>query len=229
MTPPTPRPALRRRRRHVPPARTPRVGRLVTLALLSLMLTGCGGLRPGPAGDLSIQSAREPDRTLPAEFDTRLYSFDDPDSMTIVLVQGPPDAPEQAMTIRLFWRPSPGLTPLTREATNAMVRYIRFEPGQAGERGQPLVRVYSGAGFLWPRTSPGSSVLRAGMREATLRLIDVTDGEAGEASIIEATLTGRLRARRDDEATRRTLRTLQVAVSDALRYPRLVSRPPPEH
>ena len=207
----------------VRPARFTRLAQSSVLLVMLLCLSGCGALRPGPAGALTLRGAYEPERTLPTGFDTAIYGFDSPDSVTVVLVQGPVDEPERAMTMRLFWEPRAGRTPLTRDATNTMVRYAHFHTTEDGER---RVRVYSGAGFVRPRTDAGRTPLRATVREATLRLIDVTaeqpDTPDTPDTPIEVTLAGRFTAERDDVATLSTVRRIEAAVSETLSYPRFV-------
>lgn len=207
--------------------RWPRGAKMALLVVLSAGIVGCGALQPGPTGPLTLRDAHDAERRLPTDFDTRLYGFDTPDSVTVVLIAGPLEEPKRAMTIRLFAEPSPGRTPLVRHATNAVVRYARFETAPDGTR---HASVYSGAGFLWPGTRPGRPRMHAAMREATLRLIDVSPDFASateEDDAIEAvTLRGRFGAQRDDVATRRAVRQLEIAISEALSYPRFVEAAP---
>lgn len=194
---------------------------LVTAIMGAVLLFsgGCGLLPAEVSGDFEMREARPPQRTLPAGFDAGLYSFDAPNRVMVVLVQGAMEQPERAMTIQLFWKPRPGRTPLTRHASNAAVQYIRFEPTADGER---AVSVYSGAGFLWPNTRPGRETFGATLREATLRLTDATAEPHQHETPEEAELTGRFEVRRDDVGTSRLLRQIEVAVSGALSYPRFV-------
>ena len=200
-----------------------RTGRLVIPLMLGALLisvSGCGALRFGTGGDLQWQNQAAPERSLASQFDTGLYSYDGEDTATIVLLQGPVDAPRQAVTVRLFWRPWAGNTPVDPNATNATVRLIDFTGSQDGPR---RVAVYSGAGFVYPRNTVGQATLRAGLWDATLRLTDVSTGQ--EAARGESTLTGGITVERDDARVQQLLRKLNSHVTDALNYPRMVRSP----
>lgn len=191
---------------------------LTAVTLVALLSSGCGiqnivrNTRAG--GALAIRSQAEVDTVLKGGFKTGLYSYDDKNNLTVVLLDGPIENPSQAVTIRLFWAPRAGRTPIDASATNATVHYIVFtgESKQAG--------VYSGAGFLYPDTEVGGSRIQAGVWDANLVLSDRS--ELFNDLLGQAKLEGHFNARRDDAETQNLVRQLNILVRDRLGYPRLV-------
>lgn len=198
--------------------RTPPLAML--LALLLSTTAGCGMLRNvarnnQASGELSAQSLSHPDTTLKGGFDSAFYSFDGNNRMTVVMYAGPLENPSQAVTIRMFWRPRAGRTPIASTATNATVNYIVF--AGADHRS---VGIYSGAGFLYPRSKPGSARLSASLWQATLTLKE--HDPAFRDLLGTATLKGSFKAQHDRVAVAKTLRRLNQHVRQRLGYPRLV-------
>lgn len=191
------------------------------LVSASLVAGGCGSpswsLVSGES-DLKVYSQTHPGRTLTGDFDRAFYRLDGENAVTIVLLAGPEDAPEQAAVVRMFWQPRAGATPISASATNASVQYLVFGP-QNGEVG-----VYSGAGFLHPNSDLGQNTLRAGLWEATLRLADRSANF--DDSLGKAVLRGEVTARRDDAAVHDLLHQLDQQVTERLGYPRLVRAEP---
>ena len=186
------------------------------VALVCLPLVGCGALRlGGTGGRLHIESQAEPGTNLRGGFETGLYRFEGPNEVTVLLFDGPPDAPTQAVAIRMLWRPQAGRTPIDPNATNATVHYIIMTGADAGQVG-----VYSGAGYLFTHTRPGNKTLSAGIWQANLRLSDQSEGFADLLG--QAILQGSFTARRDDVSTTRALRRLHQLVQQNLGYPRMV-------
>ena len=193
-------------------------GRLAALVLAALLSGGCGIqniVRNSQAGgSLAIRSQAEVDTVLKGGFKTGLYSYDDKNNLTIVLLDGSIDNPTQAVTIRLFWAPRAGRTPIDASATNATVHYIVFtgDTKQAG--------VYSGAGFMFPDTEIGGSRIQAGVWDANLVLSDRS--ERFNDLLGQAKLEGSFSARRNDAETLHLVRQLNILVRERLGYPRLV-------
>lgn len=193
---------------------------VVFLLLLVVVSSGCQMIRVPlaavqPGNKLTARSLTSPDTTLESEFDTALYSFDGKSHITVLLYDGPIDNPTQAVTIRMFWRPHAGRTPLTGAATNATVHCVIF----TGDQNQS-VGIYSGAGFLHPKSKPGKAKLSADLRDATLRL---TEHNAAFADILgQAVLEGRFSAQLDSAALTDALRRLQMSIRKRLGYPRMV-------
>ena len=194
---------------------------LCTAVFLSLLVSGgCQMARKSlavihPGTKLTARSLTSPDTTLASEFDTALYSFDGKSRITVLLCDGPIDNPTQAVTIRMFWKPYPGRTPLTGAATNATVHYVIF----TGDQNQS-VGIYSGAGFLRPKSKPGKGELSADLRDATLRL---TEHDSAFADLLgQAVLEGRISAQLDIAALTEALHQLQTSIRKRLGYPRMV-------
>ena len=189
----------------------------VALLLLTLVLPLAAGCANPGGGRLSVRSLHEPVRILPGRFDTGFYRYDDRNQMTVVLFDGPPEAPRQAVTMRIFWNPRAGRTPIDRTATNATIHYVIF----AGE--EKRTGVYSGAGFVFPQ-NVGEERLTAGVWEANLRLRDASPGF--EDLLGQALVEGEVRARLDEFAVEESLRRLNVLTRERLGYPSLVHQTP---
>lgn len=198
-----------------------RIGLLprAALALLAcLACLGCARLGIGQTGGkLAIRSQAELKTVLQSGFETGLYRFDDKNNATIVLFNGPPENPAQAVTIRLFWQPRGGKTPIDQTATNATIHYVIFTGAPAQQAG-----VYSGAGFVYPKNSPGGARLQGSVWEADLVLQDSSSGF--KDLLGQAKLTGSFAVRRDDAGTLGAIRRLELMVRQRLGYPRLVER-----
>jgi hypothetical protein len=169
-----------------------------------------------PGGELAVKSQAESGASLEGGFGYGLYRLGNQNSVTVLLFDGPPETATQAMSIRMFWRPRAGRTPIDPTATNATIHYVIFT-GKQGER----VGIYSGAGFVYPDGALGGDTLRGGVWQATLSLSDHSEGF--DDLLGEAILKGRFRAKRDDVALDLALRKLNVRVREALGYPRLVN------
>lgn len=194
------------------------------LILASLALAGCsGGQLPFYRSDSSftVESRGGDDAArLSTRFDRAVYRYDGKDTITIVLSAGPEENPTQAATVRVFWRPKAGRTPISSQATNATIQYVILpEGGDAGEVG-----VYSGAGFVFPKTKPGDTFFEAGVWDATLQLADRSDGFADKLG--QSALRGQITARQDEAAVDAMLDRLSKRVTQRLGYPRFVSATP---
>lgn len=200
--------------------------KLFALALFSAVMLGCAAGSSSHDGDLRIQSRAHPDSLAIGGFDTGIYSLDGPSSITVLLTNGPVDRPHRALIVRMFWKPKAAATPLDETATNATVQYIVFRDGPGDfssdtshtPRGQ--VGVYSGGGFLFPESPIGNPNLQANIWQATLSLVDKSDGF--EDTLGPSILRGRFTARRDDEGIIDAVRRINIAVSETLGVPRFV-------
>lgn len=108
--------------------------------------------------------------------------------------------------IDLLWQPAAGKTPMEMSATNVSIRYIVFAGGEVG--------VYGGAGFALPASSPGGRPSTITLWDASMELLDSTDGFVDLLS--PARLTGRFTAHHDVESARRIRREASNLVSQAL-------------
>ncbi len=201
-------------------------GRLLGLSLAAGLLLGGCGTQIGSAGkgSLRIESRQHDKIDVGSSFDVGFFSMDEKNAITVVLIEGEPDNPSAAMTVRMFWLPRVGATPIDRTATNASVNYIVFGPslssrGPAADRTE--VGVYSGAGFLYLNSDPSARQLRAGIWEANIQLSD------GSLEFIDqigpSLLTGSVRATRDDQRVDQLIRKLSQHTTSRLGYVRLVS------
>lgn len=188
---------------------------VIVVAGLALSVIGC---RNTGGGRLSIRSSADQLTVLRGGFERGIYSFDGKNTATFVLLDGPTDNPTQAVTIRLFWTPRAGRTPIDRTATNATIHYLIFTPGDTAEAG-----VYSGAGFVYPSENPGGRTIEASVWESNLLLTDRS--EAFNDLLGQAVLKGAFAARRDDLGVQETLRRLDNMVRERLGYPRFVEAP----
>lgn len=168
-----------------------------------------------PGSQLQVTSDDPQGVKLASQFTTGVYALHEDNSATMILFDGPEENPRQAMTLRMFWRPRAGLTPLDPTSTNATVRLVIFPDHANGPVG-----IYEGAGFLLPRQTPGRPSLRLGLRESNLRLVDASDDFTdllGPARVV-----GEFSVQRDDAAVPRIIRQLDQLVSQRLGYPRMV-------
>lgn len=114
----------------------------------------------------------------------------------------------------LLWVPSAGDTPMDSSATNVSIRYVLFAEGEVG--------IYGGAGFAMPRGEVGDGTMSLSLRDASLTLLDSTDGFVDLLS--PARLTGRLTAKLDLDRSRRLAWAVNQIVTNALGYVRLVEK-----
>jgi len=196
-------------------APTDRAGWRCAGLLTLVCLWGVPGCLQQHENGLVMKSQSWPGRSLAGRFESSYYSLDGRNNLTLVLIDGPPDDPAQAVTIRMFWKPRAGRTPIDLTATNATIHYTIFSSSHHGEAG-----VYSGAGFVYPVDRVGGEVLRADVWQATLRL---TDRSAGFEDLLgEVMLEGHLTATRDEAAVHRVLRRIQILITEKMGYPKHV-------
>jgi len=190
------------------------------VSVMALILIGCAAGNDPHDGDLTIQPRANPEDIAAGGFDRGIYSLDGPSVLTVLLTEGPEDNPTRALIVRMFWKPKAAATPLDETATNATVQYIVFqgtaEPGATPEQ----VGVYSGGGFLYPESEPGSATITANLWQATLSLADQSEGF--EDTLGPSIMRGRFNAQRDDEGMIDAVRRVNIAVSEVLGVPRFV-------
>ncbi len=158
------------------------------------------------------------DATANFNFATGYYTYDDQNTLTVVLFDGTPESPRAALTVRMFWQPRAANTPIDPAATNSTVHLIVFQPNDAGRE----VAVYAGAGFMYPYDRPGAGRLQGGVWEANLRLADASAGYRD--SFGQAMIRGKFTAHLSAALTEEHLHHLRVLVQEGLGYPRLVLR-----
>lgn len=194
---------------------------LLLLSAMSAVVVlggGCAGMG-GEGGRLAVQSQSSPGTVLSSAFTTGVYGFDDKNNLTVLLFDGPPQNPTQAVAIRMFWRPRAATTPIDRTATNATIQYMVFASTGGANAGNE-VGIYSGAGYVYPKSELGQPLLTASVWDAALRLSDRSEGF--NDLLGKAELKGGFTAVRDDVAKEQLLQRLNVLVRERLGYPRLV-------
>ncbi len=112
----------------------------------------------------------------------------------------------------LLWVPQPGITSMDSQATNASIRYIVIANGEVG--------VYGGAGFALPLGQVGQNSLTISLRDASLTLLDSTEGFRDLLS--PARLWGTFTATRDERRARQIHHAVSQIVSNALGRTRFV-------
>jgi len=199
-----------------------RVARCVIQALVLVLALWTTGCHKHTGQGLVLKSQLYPDAVLVGGFTSRFYSIDDQNNLTLLLVDGAVDDPVQVATIRMFWAPRAGRTPIGPAATNATIHYTIFAGANSQEVG-----IYSGAGFVYPVDKPGYETFAASVWQATLRLTDRTEGF--EDLLGGAILEGHLTATRDDAVVSRLLNHLRVLINQRMGYPRWVGGGPGDH
>lgn len=193
---------------------------LATLSLLVLVGVGCS--RPFADGDaqLQIASRDQADRTsltMAGEFTRAFYRFKDQNTLTLILIQGPDNAPHRIAAIDMFWKARAGLTPIDRTATNARVRFFEFRDTEAEPN---TIGVYAGAGFMRLHDNPTVGTVDGNLWDADLRLTDRSEDYIDRLG--RAVLAGSFTAERDDARVTSILRELNQQLEERLGYPRLV-------
>jgi hypothetical protein len=152
-------------------------GGIAASILLAFLLTlpACGFSRSG--GDARLQSLQNSNQ-LRASLPTRVYTAPDADTADIYMT----DLPDSVWTagadvsdmtgtlihVHMFIRPRAGRTPIADTASTATIRCMVLAKGEIG--------VYAGGGFFVNADETGEKTFRAGVRDATLRLMSATGG-----------------------------------------------------
>ena len=201
--------------------------RMVALAAMLSLLTGCSIFQPrnwrtlpdmlnvfGPTGgEISIKSIKDQGTSLTGAFENGSYSLVDQNTATLVLLDGPVETATQAVTIRMFWNPNAGRTPIDPTATNATIQYVIFT-------GDKQIGIYSGAGYMYPHNDPGGDKFVASMWQSSIRISDKTD--AFYDRLGQAKLEGKFAAQRDDLGFDQVLHKLNARVRERLGRSRMV-------
>jgi hypothetical protein len=176
----------------------------IGVVLLSA-LSGCAG-----PGSLRFQ-AIDGHATLAPRFATAVYSFQDENTIDIVLSDLPLDfllgatsddlqrASGSLVHIHHFYSPMAGRTTLGASGSNSTVRHVVFAGGEVG--------VYGGGGLVRAGSNSGGSALSVRVTGGTSRLIESTPGFSDQLGV--STFDGRVRAERNDTAADRLTRVVQ--------------------
>jgi hypothetical protein len=188
-----------------PVARPPVCAFLSGMVVLALVLLG--GCASSPAhAQLSTRSLGAAPVVLDSSYTTAVYGEPAGGVASILLTDVPLESllggtvrDGQIVHIELLWLPLAGRTPMDSTATNASIHFVVISGGEVG--------VYGGAGFVMPHDAPGHAVLDLDLYDATLGLLEGTEGFVDP--LTPAQMTGSVAAVHDPAATRR----LYVAAS----------------
>ncbi len=186
-------------------------------AMAGAFLAGCG---VGAAGGwLQMRSLGQDPVVLSAKYVTAFYSDSGSAQISFLLADvGLQEllsgSVRRATVIHLdlLWVPAAGSTPMDASATNATIRYVVIADGEVG--------VYGGAGFALPRGTQGDHVLGLLLEDASLTLLESTEGFVDLLS--PARLTGRATAVLDNQRMQQMHDGISRLVSDALGRRRFV-------
>ena len=166
---------------------------------------------------IKVESLVATDKSSTFEFERAIYSVDDNEDLTILMIKGTPENPQAVLTARMFWTPIPAQTPIDETATNATFHLAQFT---TNEEGQKTCAVYAGAGFLFLYNNAGSNKLSAGIWEANLRLADASESYA--QPLDQSILKGKIIARKNPIELTQALNTINQKTTEALGYPRFL-------
>ncbi|MBY0261679.1 MAG: hypothetical protein K2Q20_05015 [Phycisphaerales bacterium] len=203
----------------------PSIRRLIALPLaVSLLgvLPGCSLFRAEAGGELTARSSMG-DKQLSPSFITAAYTPIDPNTAEVFLSDLPAewftnpgdrlaDASGSIVHMHVFLYPSAGDTPIDTTACNVTVRHLVLAgrvPG-AGASDTPLMGLYAGGGFWYPRDDIGDDTLGGSLTGASHRLSRSTPGFVDPLGSGE--LSGRLTAQRNDELARAMSSKLELLV-----------------
>jgi hypothetical protein len=181
-----------------------------------LTIAGLGGCAAGgSAGSLTAESLGAEPAVLECQYAVGLYSARSATEVSFLLSDVPIEKLVSGEVTRanvvhldLLWMPKPGATPMDSSATDVSIRFVVFADGEVG--------VYGGAGFALPDKSAGASRLRLDVEDASLTLVESTDGFVDLLSPVR--LTGTVSARLNDKRTQELLFAVSQLVTNALGY-----------
>ncbi len=195
-----------------------------TLIIAVLGLLGAAGCASGRvSGSLRAESLGEDRVYLDGVYETAVYADFNSTEISFYVTDIPLDdllagniTTGMVVHADLLWEPTAGKTPMDSSATNVTVRYIVFTDGEMG--------VYGGAGFAIPKGEPGKGSVSLELRDASITLLDSTDGFVDLLS--PARLTGKITAGLDERRSRQMAYAVNQLVTNALGYTRLVAEEP---
>jgi hypothetical protein len=189
-----------------------------------LTLAALAGCTAGASsGSLLAESLGGSPVVLPRDYVTAFYAVREGAETSFFLADVPLNKLLSGQMTRgnvvhldLLWVPKAGNTPMDSSATNVSIRFVVFADGEVG--------VYGGAGFALPDGETGSVTMGLELRDASLTLLDSTDGFADLLS--PARLTGRVTARLSEERTQQMRYAVSQLVTNALGRSSFVRREP---
>jgi hypothetical protein len=200
------------------PKRLVMIRRRIVLGLtVGALVAGCAGGRP--SGALRAESLGTNPVVLPGHYITAYYASHDKTETSFFLADVPLEQLLSGEVTRgnvvhldLLWPPKAGATPMDSSATNVSIRFVVFADGEVG--------VYGGAGFAVPDGRAGAAHMGLDLQDASLTLLESTDGFVDLLS--PARLTGRFTARLNEKRTSQMRYAVSQMVTNALGYSRFV-------
>ena len=196
------------------------VSRWFPLALAPICLSAVAGcaliensktLRVESLGRDPVYMTREYETAFYAESESTETAFFVSDVPLEQLLEG--EVSEGTIVhVNLLWIPDAGATPMDSSATNTSIRYIVIADGEVG--------IHGGAGFALPHGKTGDDRLSISLLDASLTLLESTDGFVDLLS--PARLTGRITATLDEQRTRQIQFAVSQFVTNALGRSRFV-------
>lgn len=186
---------------------------VMSLTALAAGLGGCAAANTfiGRGSSIRVQSLGEQRVAVEGRYETSIYSDASGVETTFMLADAPiKDLLDgtvthgQVLHLELLWQPRAGWTPVGGEATNASVRYIVLADGEIG--------IYGGAGFASIGGEVGSEQLSVSLHDASLKLLERTDGFVD--LLTPAEVTGSFTADHDPTGTRQLHFGLSQMVTD---------------
>ncbi|MEE2896615.1 MAG: hypothetical protein VX726_12860 [Planctomycetota bacterium] len=192
------------------------------LAIATSVLPLVAGCAPtGPEGRLALTSRTANPLRLDASFAHGSYAVD-PAGVSIIMSTVPLDAlrdgkfeTAQVVDVRLLWEPRAGRTPVSRDATNLVIRHVILVDGEVG--------IYGGGGFGWPSGTPGETGFGLEITGSSVSLVDSTQGFVDLMS--PASLLGSIAGPLDAATTVEFRDTITQIVTDRLGRARWVHLP----
>ncbi len=192
---------------------------MLIIAILALSAAaGCASGRV--SGSLRAESLGDNRVYIEAAYETAVYTDYNSVETSFFMTDIPMDdlltgnvTTGMVVHVDLLWEPTAGKTPMDSSATNVTVRYIVFAEGEMG--------IYGGAGFAMPKGDAGKGSMTLTLRDASITLLDSTDGFVDLLS--PARLTGTLTAGLDENRARQMAYAVNQIVTNALGYTRLVA------
>ena len=179
------------------------------------LAAGCGvfGGRGGGTGQLRAESFGGERVILGSTYITVVYEHDPKADTSFFLSDVPMEdllagtvTQGQIMHVELLWEPKAGATPVDASATNAAIHHVIISDGEIG--------VYGGAGFAMPHGDPGDDRMRMTLRDATVRLLESTDGFRD--LLTPGKIMGDFTARLDPASARKIHRATSQLVTNAV-------------
>jgi len=193
---------------------------VLILAVFVVSLAGCGAPKSPTGkklGDLTIRSLAHQGVSLTGKFKTGYYAYHDDNRITLILLDGDEQAPDQLLVARMLWLPRGSKTPVNRNATNAIFKYVIYAGGDRN-----IVGVYGGGGYLYPKQKPGKDHLNCAIWDGSMALQHLSKGFVDRLGRVQ--IDGKFKVIRNDQKVATLLKQLESELAGKLGYPIMVKR-----